>query len=476
MARPPGLTMSDEKAALPNFGWGLSARLLALTVCFVMVSEVLIYAPSIARFRDDWLEDRLATAYLAILALEATPDYMIDPELEIKLLDNAGARLIALRGRDGKNLLMRGSTPANIIIDRSIDLSDQMAPTLIKDAFETLWVGGNRLLRVRGQIPRAGDAWIDIVLDEAPLRQAMISYSWRILGLSIVISLVTAALIFGALQWLLIRPMRKLTQRMVDFRANPEDMSHDDAAARRRDEIGVAEREFLQLQRQIRKALKQRERLAALGTAVSKINHDLRGVLATAQLVADRLAHSDNPEVKKMAPALVRSLDRAIALCSDTLNFTREGPAKPEYSRFPLAEVHGEVGESLGKYLNGTAALKADFAQDFALTADRAQLYRVIHNLAENALQMGAHNVAVRARRAAGRVEIEIADDGPGLPPKALQSLFVPFKGSARAGGTGLGLAIARELMRVQGGDLKLATNQATGATFVLELPDRHAA
>jgi signal transduction histidine kinase len=467
--------MSEEKAALPNFGRGLSARLLVLTVCFVMVSEVLIYAPAIARFRDDWLEARLVNSYLAVLALEATPGYMIDPELEIKLLDNAGARLIALRTPDGKNLVLRGSTSPPII-DATIDLSDQMMTTLIGDAIETLWVGGNRLLRVKGQIPRAGDAWLDVVLDEAPLRQAMISYSWRLLGLSIVISLVTAALIFGALQWLLIRPMRRLTQRMMDFRANPEDMSRDRAAARRRDEIGVAEREFVQLQKQIRKALKQRERLAALGTAVSKINHDLRGVLATAQLVADRLAHSDNPEVKKMAPALVRALDRAIALCSDTLNFTREGPDKPEYSRFPLADLHGEVGESLGKYLNGTAALTADFADDFALTADRGQLYRVIHNLAENALQMGAHNVAVRARRAEGKIEIEVADDGPGLPPKALQSLFVPFKGSVRSGGTGLGLAIARELMRVQGGDLRLANNDATGATFLLELPDRQAA
>jgi signal transduction histidine kinase len=457
--------MSEEKAALPSFGRGLSARLLALTICFVMVSEILIYAPSIARFRDDWLGEKLASAYLAILALEATPDFMIDPELELRLLENAGARVIALRVGD-KRLIMRGSSPGNIVINKEVDLSDQMAPTLIGDAFEALWAGGNRLLRVRGQTPQAGDAWIEVVLDDTPLREAMISYSWRILGLSIVISLVTATLIFLALQWLLVRPMR----------ANPEDMSRDDAAARRRDEIGVAEREFLQLQKQVRKALKQRERLAALGTAVSKINHDLRGVLATAQLVADRLAHSDNPEVKKMAPALVRALDRAIALCSDTLNFTREGPAKPEYSRFALAELHGEVGESLGKYLNGAVVLKADFAQDFALTADRAQLYRVIHNLAENALQMGAHNVAVRARRAEGKIEIEVADDGPGLPPKALQSLFVPFRGSVRAGGTGLGLAIARELMRVQGGDLKLAANDAKGATFVLELPDRQAA
>jgi signal transduction histidine kinase len=188
------------------------------------------------------------------------------------------------------------------------------------------------------------------------------------------------------------------------------------------------------------------------------------------------LAHSPNPEVQKMAPALVRSLDRAIALCSDTLNFTREGPGKPHFSHFALAELQDELGESLGRYLNGAKVLSADYAPDFQLTADRAQLQRVIHNLAENALQMGAGKVAVRASRKDGKVEIEVADDGPGLPPKALQNLFVPFQGSARSGGTGLGLAIARELMRVQGGDLRLGRNDAKGVTFVLELPDREAA
>ena len=468
--------MSEEKAALPNFGRGLSARLLALTICFVMVSEILIYVPSIAFFRNDWLSAKLASAYLAILALEATPNFMIDPELELRLLENAGARVIALKSPDGKNLIMRGSTPGGIVINKKVDLSDQMLTTLIKDAFETLWSGGNRLLQVKGQTPQAGDAWLDVVLDDTPLREAMITYSRHILGLSIAISLVTATLIFLALRWLLVRPMRNLTQRMVDFRANPEDMSRDEAARRRSDEIGVAEREFNQMQKQIQKALKQRERLAALGTAVTKINHDLRGVLATAQLVADRLSHSDNPEVKKMAPALVRSLDRAIALCSDTLNFTREGPSKPLYEHFPLADLQEELGENLGKYLNGAKVLRADFADDFAVTADRGQLYRVIHNLAENALQMGAAHVELRARRNEGKIEIEVADDGPGLPPKALQNLFVPFQGSARNGGTGLGLAIARELMRVQGGDLRLTRNDGKGATFVLELPDRDAA
>jgi signal transduction histidine kinase len=111
--------------------------------------------------------------------------------------------------------------------------------------------------------------------------------------------------------------------------------------------------------------------------------------------------------------------------------------------------------------------------QAFPIVADRAQMFRVIRNLGENALQMGAKRVTIRAGRNNGKVAIEIQDDGPGLPPKAVENLFRPFRGSARAGGSGLGLAIARELARVQGGDLRLAESGSRGARFAIELPDR---
>ena len=466
--------MADDKIELPGFGRGLSARVLALTILFVMLSEVLIYAPSIARFRLTWLEEKLTTAHLAILALEATPDYMIDPELELKLLDHAGARLVALHTADGKNLMLRGSTPP-LVIDATIDIGDRNFLQLIGDALETLDQDHNRVIRVRGFSPRAPDTKVDVVLDEWPLREGMIAYSWRILGLSIVISLITASLIFAAFQWLIIRPMRRLTGGMVRFRNDPEEMLEDFGASTRGDEIGVAEREFAELQRRVRGALKQKARLAALGTAMGKINHDLRGMLATARLVGDRLAESADPEVRKAAPALAKALDRAVDLCSDTLNFTREGPAKPEFSSFPLTELCGEIAESLGRQLNGGKVWRSTVDPELEIVADRAQLFRAIRNLGENALLMGAHQVTVSACRAEGRIEIAVADDGPGLPPRAIENLFVPFKGSARAGGTGLGLAIARELVRVQGGELKLAESTAEGATFAIELPDRAA-
>src|SRR5690242_11985193 len=321
---PPARVEGDRPAgriALPGFGRGLSARVLALTVVFVMLSEVLIYAPSIARFRLDWLTEKLASGHLATLALEATPDYMIDPQLELTLLQHAGARLVALHTPDGKNLMLRGATAAQLVIDETIDLDDRSPIGLITSAFDTMTHDNNRLLRVMGHSPRAPDTLIEVVLDEGPLHEAMVAYSWRVIGLSIVISLITATLIFLALQLFIIRPMQRMTAEMARFRGDPE-IPLEGPPSKRSDEIGIAEREFEAMRAEVRRALRQKERLAALGTAVNKINHDLRGILSTARLVADRLTGSGDPDVRKAVPALEKALDRAVDLCSDILNFT----------------------------------------------------------------------------------------------------------------------------------------------------------
>src|SRR3954468_21539469 len=224
--RLAGDRASGERPAhrieLPSFGRGLSARVLALTVVFVMLSEILIYAPSIARFRLDWLTEKLASGHLATLALEATPDYMIDPQLELTLLQHAGARLVALHTPDGKNLMLRGATAAQLVIDETIDLDDRGPVKLITSAFETMGHTDNRLLRVMGHSPRAPDTLVEVVLDEGPLHEALVAFSWRVLGLSIVISLITATLIFLALQLFIIRPMQRMTAEMVRFRGDPE--------------------------------------------------------------------------------------------------------------------------------------------------------------------------------------------------------------------------------------------------------------
>jgi signal transduction histidine kinase len=454
---------------MPSLLRSLSARLLALTVVFVMLSEVLIFAPSAGRFRLGYLEERSAAGYTAILALMATPDNMVSDELERELLNQTGAYVIAMSRPDGAKLMLGSEPPPPI--DASFDLRERGFFMLIGDAFETFFQSRNRVLRIVAPSPRHPQAIVEIVIDEAPMRMALIDYSYRILALSIVISLVTAAFVYLTLQWLLVRPMRRMTESMMAFRENPEDLSRPLPDSTRTDELGVAQAELADMQAKLRAALQQKTRLAALGTAVTKINHDLRNILTTAQLVADRLAGSDNPEVKRMTPTLLGAIDRAIDLCSKTLTFAREGPPELNRQRFPLRNLIDEVGAALPAQANGQRVWVNDIADEIEIAADRDQLFRVFTNVGQNALQAGATRVAVSARRADGRLLIEVADNGPGLAPRARDNLFQPFAASARPGGSGLGLAIARTLVRAHGGEIGVQSEPGRGSAFWFALP-----
>jgi signal transduction histidine kinase len=446
----------------------LSARLLVLTIFFVMVSEVMIFVPSIARFRMTYFENRLADGHLATVALEASATGELEPGLTDNLLAQVGARGVTFYRRDGTVLRLYSASPPRP--DFTIDITHPDIFRAIRGSFRTLLSNGNRVLRVLGPTTNGSAETVEVLLDEAPLRNEMWDFGIRILELSVVISLVTAALVYLSLQWLLVRPMQRITASMMNFREDPEDASRVITASGRQDEIGVAERELGVLQKTVREALGQRARLAALGTAVTKINHDLRNILATARLVTDGLTASAAPEVRRVAPRLLDAIDRAVALCTHTLDFSREGAPPLAASQFSIVSLIDEIGPGLG--LSGDdLTIDCAIPPELTVEADRDQLYRVLLNLARNAVEAGAHRLACAAARENGVIAIEIADDGPGLPPKARDNLFRPFFGSARPGGSGLGLAIARELMRAHGGELTLVSSTGSGTVFRLTLP-----
>src|SRR5258708_17937333 len=296
------------------------------------------------------------------------------------------------------------------------------------------------------------------------MRNEMWTFGIRILELLIIISLIAAALVYLSLQWLLVRPMRRITAAMTAFRANPEDASRDIVPGRRTDEIGVAEREPAVMKGTVRQALRQRARLAALGTAVTKINHDLRGILSTARLVSDGLADSAAPEVRRVAPTLLAAIDRAVALCTRTLDFTRDTPPPLVRERFAIATLVDDVAQAVADPTHrADSGLRNDVPSDLAVAADRDQLYRGLFTVCPNAFEAGAQHVTVVGHQADAEVTIEIADDGPGLPPKARDNLFQPFTGSARLGGTGPGFALAAAPRRGAGRRSHSAHDPASG-------------
>ncbi len=453
---------------------GLSARLLLLTVLFVMLAEVLIYAPSAARFRLTFLQSRLSDAHLAVLSLSAATSQKVRPAMEKTLLLHVGVH--AIEARLGQMWLPVLSTEMPPKIDAHYILDDSTFFSLVADAFMTLLHSENRVLRVIGPSPLDHSVRVEVIMDERPMRLALLDYSQRILQLSLVISAITAALVFFALQFMIVHPISELTRSMLRFREAPEDETSDVPTSKRRDEIGVAKRVLADMQTTVRQALTQRQHLAALGEAVVKINHDLRNILTSAQLVSDRLAESDDPRVRKATPALLQAINRAVTLCSQVVLFSQARRPTLEMASEPLRDLLEEVGDnvlSLSESIPQDKPWRWTNSVDEAacIQCDRQQILRVFENIARNAFEAGASEVALSASETGDSWSILVADNGPGLPARALDNLFLPFKGSVRDGGTGLGLAIARELVEAHGGSLRLAATGTTGTRFLVELP-----
>ena len=429
--------------------------------------------PSVARFREDYLLARLERAQIASLALEA--DNMISPELEAELLLNAEVYNVVLRRDDMRQLALSSPIPAPI--NATYDMRDPTATTLIVDALTTLVDQDERIARVIGNPVRDGGMLIEVTMDEMPLRAAMIDYGLNVLALSAVISVITAFLLFLAVQGLLVRPIKRVVRHMQSYAKSPEDARRIITPSARVTELRDAEMALQSMQVELTGALKQKERLAQLGGAVAKVSHDLRNILTSAQLFTDRIEGSDDPLVKRMAPKLVGSITRAVNLCETTLAFGRVDEPAPALTRVNLARIVSDVFDS-----ERLAAGDDDisFAEDIpvgmTLRADGEQLYRAIFNLVRNARQ------AITATGKAGEISIKgfeddnawwivVSDTGPGLPPKAKEFLFQPFQGGARKGGSGLGLVIAADLVRGHGGRLDLASTGVDGTVFKIQLP-----
>lgn len=460
--------------------FGLSAKLLLLTILFVMIAEVLIYVPLVANFRVSWLNDRLEVAKTAALVLEAAPNNMVPDPLAKRILDSIGARAVAMK-ISGKHYMLKPSDVALPPIADVYDMRHVDTLDAVLDAFKTMLNNKKKdVMRVVGPAPMGGE-YIDLVMDERPLRSAMLRYSGDLLLISLLISGFTAALVYLALHYLFVRPMRRVTANMMAFRSDPENADRIIVPSMRVDEIGTAERELSAMQTELASMLHQKNRLAALGLAVSKINHDLRNLLASAQLFSDRLANLPDPTVQRFAPKLMQALERAIAFCQSTLSYGRLQEPPPERRSILLEPLVEEVHETLN--LGPDAPIRWIGAVERGLTveADYDQLFRILLNLARNAVQAmesrasrdpGRDQIRITGRREGAVVVIEVSDTGPGFSEKARAHLFEAFQGSTRTGGTGLGLAIAAELVRAHGGEIRLVEG-TIGATLRLTIPDR---
>ncbi len=464
----------------PRFG--LATRVVLGVAAFIMAAEFIIYVPIVTNYRDNWLHNRLAAAYTATLVLEAGPRAMVSPQLSRELLDSVGARIIVLQTHGTRRILAATSLPP--AVDEFYDLRHPTFAQALASTWRTYFSRDDRVITVLGAAPMGGEA-IEVTMDEGPVKEALHIVAARILTISLTISALVAALAVGVLNFMVLRPMRRLTNNITEFGADPENASRIIVPSGSTDEIGRAEEALATMQDTLVRELTQKKHLAALGLAVAKINHDLRNMLASAQLLSDRLANVTDPLAQRLAPKLVATLDRAIRFCQATLTYGRAADEAPKPRLVDLRSLVAEASEAV--CLGGGRVMILNKVSDgFTLWADPEHLFRVMMNLLRNGVEaldragpsggQPAQIIVSASAPSWGELAIlEIADTGPGVPPSVRAQLFTPFSSSSRPGGSGLGLAIAADLVRAHGGSIELMPeeDENIGARFRITLPQR---
>jgi signal transduction histidine kinase len=475
------LEAARVRAPLRTRGLGLTGRLLILTIGSALLVLALFYTTRLSVARENWLRDRLVAARTATLVFGTDQDGVLSEDLMMKILNTVGAKMISVQTRDRRLLLNATSPPPTP--DYVFDLSNASLSEAVEAGFQTLFAPRGSILKVSGPAPMDG-ARIEIMVDQTPLIDAMWRLSRTYLAISVLLSTLVTCVLWVALWQMVIRPVRRLTSNIIAFGERPQETARIVAPSGRNDEIGRAETALAAMQGSLAHELGQRKRLAELGMAVARINHDLRNMLAAAQLISDRLATIPDPLAQRLAPRLVATLDRAILFCQSTLTYGAAREQAPMRRRFDLREIVRQVVETAEATGCGSIVYSIEIPPNFELFADPDHVQRIFENLSRNAAQAlhsqgprGDRPPAIRfaAIRTEGVALMEISDSGPGFPQEQAPRIFEPFHLSTREGGSGLGLAIAADLVARNGGSISLAPAQPDdfycGARFLITLP-----
>jgi len=472
---------SAANAAHEPHGLGLAGRVLVVTLGFVLLAMGLFYVTRLAAFRETWLHNKLAAAHTTFQAFEAGGPSELPADLSHKILASVGVKSIAVETPSGwRTLAAPGPPPVAAV---TVDLDNETFVDSIGAAFQTLFAEPGTIVHV-SDASAPDEAGIAIMLDETPLKQALWRVSNTIVHIALMIAAVVACVLWAALWRLVLRPVRRLTTNIIGFGESPQDVSRVIAPSGRRDEIGRAETALAAMERSLAHELAQRKRLAELGMAVARINHDLRNILTAAQLISDRLAQIPDPLAQRLAPRLVATLDRAIQFCQATLTYGAARERAPDRRPCDLDALVRQVVATAEAEHGGAIDYHVDIPPRFEVYADPDHILRVLENLSRNAAQAliarGAGDGRPKAIRfAAIRTEgvalVEISDTGPGFPSDLGQRIFEPFHKSTSDAGAGLGLSIAADLVQRNGGTIALAPAKADdfycGARFLIKLP-----
>ncbi len=386
-AEPASAFLTDATPAVtarrPR-GFGLAERVLVVTLGFVLAAMGLFYATRLAAFRETWLHNKLVSAQTAFESFDTGGPNDLSADLSRKVLASVGVKSIAVSTPSGWRVLAAPGAPGGAGF--TVNLDSETFVDSVGAAFETLFARPATIIHVTDG-PSPDEAGIAVTLDGTPLKDALWRVSRTFLNIALMIAAVVTCVLWAALWQMVLRPVRRLTSNIIAFGERPQDVSRVIVPSGRRDEIGRAETALAAMQGSLAHELAQRKRLAELGMAVARINHDLRNILTAAQLISDRLAKIPDPLAQRLAPRLVATLDRAIQFCQATLTYGAGREQPPDRRTFDLSELVRQVVESARAEHADAIDFHIDIPPRFDVYADPDHVLRVLENLSRNAAQ-----------------------------------------------------------------------------------------
>ncbi len=456
--------------------FSLSGKLLLITICVILLAQLLILVPAAARFRENWLRQHVQMAETSAMLLHViTPDDLSAKEW-VRIFDTLNIYDITrtINGRE-TYIALNENVPNLPISEENIVPNTTFGDVL--DMARSFYYRGQRILKLHNN-KSVLSGTIEITIHEKPLFNALVGYVREVLLSTILLSLGVGVVLYSVLRHIFVKPLRLLALDMRRFRSAPESYIAPLHRKPRFDEIGALAHNFEELQLEISEALKRKAHLATLGLAVAKISHDLRNILTAAQLMSDRLFLQMDEKTRDYLTRLVQTIDRAAELCQSTLMYGKLSAVEIHKTNIALAPLVAEVAGGLDLSVS-KIALKTDIPEGFMINADGEYMFRIILNLLRNSKQAlqeqdpdppnPAPAITLAALNSQNGVEIHVRDNGTGIPSSLQANLFMPFQSSSHAG-TGLGLAIVHELVEAHGGSIVYDNGEA-GAHFIISLP-----
>lgn len=457
----------------------MRTRLLLLMVMSVLITQVLAFIPAIGIMQNRWLENQIKSAITLSYIVLDDKKFVLDNDLQNSILSATDSLVLSLTRNDGSVVTIQ-KNGQDIHVDRMIDLKKYNETAAAIDALAKLFVNKSSVIRLQTPIADSHQIF-SMTFDDLRLRKAIFSFALQFFMISLIIAIVVTTIIYLIVYELLVRPSRNLYIQMLNFVAEPDNPNRIIIPGSRRDEMGMAQQRIAAIESELQKNHARQKHLANLGLAVSKINHDMRNILSSAQLISDHLAEVNDPLSKRLTPKLIHTIDRAIGYTQSVMAYGRTQEQKPHLQLLSLHVMLNDIKDNLAVFGQEFVHIDNDVSENFEILADEEQLTRVLTNLLRNAVQAMTipgelekdqpRNITITASYEKNAAIIDVIDTGPGLPAKAKEHLFAPFYGSASFEGTGLGLAICFELIRGHGGGIELVEGGSHGAHFRICMP-----